>query len=344
MKCRVLINIFYASLLLIVAACERRPLEDFFYESALIPVKIDWTNSGIPVTDASGSGYVHRVSLRFFPKDGSPVFDRYMESNVIEGEIEVPVGEYSVVVFNESVHDIYWEDAIYFTDINSYSDFAANIVADMASNHPFYKPLVGENLIVEPFRLASWSIDDFNVTNDMVLQINWQRNGANGTRAPQTDDMINALTKIVMRQLTHTVTVHAWVENLSSAQLLQGAARGFAKKVYMASALTEQIQATHIFVLNSRKWDDASQTNGTVEKSFLSFGILPMPSDYWLNMDVLFTTGVIYDQPLLYDVSDGVVRQAQMSININISLNIKLPYVEGGIYVGDWEDENITLQ
>ena len=335
-----MIKMAYAVVLsLIITACERRPLEEEYYESALIPVKIDWSRSGIPVTDAGGSGYVHRVSLRFFPKDGSPAFDRYLETNVIEGVIAVPIGEYSVVVFNESVYDIYWEDAIYFTEIDDYNNFAANIVTDDASNYPLYTPLSGENLIVEPFMLASWSIDDFSVTRDMVRQTNWQKNG---TRAPQANDMMNALTKIVMRQLTYVVTVTVQVENLCSVQHIQCAARGFAQKVYMASARTVQVPATHIFLLNGRRWDDASQINGTVEKSFLSFGQLPQPSEYWLNLNVLFTTGELYDQPLLYDVSNRVLNQIQMDINLN--LNIKLPYIEGGIHVGNWDDENIILQ
>jgi hypothetical protein len=331
-------RIYLVAILMIAVSCERRPLEEQYFESALIPVKIDWSNSGIPVTDASGNGYVHRVSLRFFPKNGSSPFDRYMETNVIEGNIEVPIGEYSVIVFNESVHDIYWEDAIFFTDINSYSDFAANIVADNSSNYPLYTPLSGENLIIEPYMLSSWSIDDFSVTDDMVWQTRWQ----SGIPTPQTNTMINALSNIVMRQLSYKVTVKAWVENLCSAQLIQCAARGFAQKVYMASAQTTQTPATHLFLLNSRRWDDVSQINGTVENAFLSFGRLPQQSQYWLNMDVLFTTGELYNQPLLYDVSNQVLNQTLMNIEINI--NINLPYVAGGIYVGDWDDETIILK
>ena len=339
MKMRGFIKMIYLGAILMTAsACERRPLEDQYFDSALIPVKIDWNYSGIPVTDNSGSGYVHRVSLRFFPKDGSPAFDRYMETNVIEGKIEVPVGEYSVIVFNESVHDIYWEDAIFFTDINNYSAFAANIVADNVSNYPLYTPLSGENMIVEPYMLASWSIDNFSVTSDMVWQTRWH----SGTPTPQSNAMINALSNIVMRQLTYTVTVKAWVENLCSAQLIQCAARGFAQKVYMASAQTTQTPATHLFLLNGRRWDDASQINGSVEKGFLSFGRLPQPSLYWLNMDIISTTGELYNQPLLYDVSNQVLNQTLRNININI--NINLPYVEGGIYVGDWDDETIVLK
>ncbi len=319
-------------------ACERRPLEDDFGVTARIPVKIDWSRSNIPVTDASGSGYVHRVSLRFFPKDGSAAFDRYLETNVIEDNIEVPVGEYSVVVFNESVDDVYWEDAILFSDVDDYENFAATIVPADAAKYPFYRQLAGEELIVEPLRLASWSLDDFTVTEDMVA-----RTYARTKVSSQATDPENALTHIVMRALTHNVNITAHVENLSSAQLLQGAMRGFARKVYMASGETTRTPATHIFKINNRVWDDVSKKHGTVSKSFLSFGRLPGPEEYRLNIDAVFIDGTIYDGQLLWDVTGEVASAPPEAIDIDIGIEIQLPLITDGIFVGDWEDEIIRL-
>lgn len=320
------------------SGCQRRPLEDEYSETARIPVKIDWSKSNIPVTDTHGNGYVHRVSLRFFPKDGSPAFDRYLEQNVIEGEIDVPIGEYSVVVFNESVYDTYWQDAIYFSGVDSYSGFAAHIVNDPAENYPHYTPLAQETLAVEPFRLASWSLDDFKITKEIVTRTRalTRANYAGG-------DTEIALTKIIMRPLTYNVNVTAHVENLCSAQLLQGAMRGFAQKAYMASARTMQVPATHIFKLNSRRWDDNDQKHGTVSKTFLSFGPLPQAALYMVNVDAVYVTGEVHDTPLLFDVTDQVNAQAS-EIDIEIIIDLSLPYVEGGIGVGDWDDEVHTIQ
>ncbi len=322
----------------IFTACERRPLEEEFGVTALIPVKIDWSLSNIPVTEARGNGLVHRVSLRFFPKNGSPAFDRYLELNVIEGEIEVPVGEYSVVVFNESVYDIYWEDAIRFSDVDDYENFAATIVPDDAANYPVYRRLAGEELIVQPFRLASWSLDDFSVTREMVAKTRSKTRMASRAQDPE-----NALTGIVMRALTHNVNVTAHVENLSSAQLLQGAMRGFARKVYMASAETTQAPATYIFKLNSRVWDVGSNRHGTVSRSFLSFGPLPRNEEYWLNVDAVFIDGSIHDEQLLWNVTERVISHPTGAIDIDIDLNMDLPLITEGIFVGDWDDEIIRI-
>ncbi len=337
MKKATAFSILTAAAILLLTACKRRPLEDDFGVTALIPVKIDWSRSNIPVTEARGNGLVHRVSLRFFPKDGSAAFDRYLELSVIEGEIEVPVGEYSVVVFNESVYDIYWEDAITFSDVDSYENFAATIIPDNAANYPFYRPLTGEELIVAPFRLASWSLDDFRVTNEMVA------NTRSATRTTRADGPENALTKIVMRALTRNVNVTAHAENLSSAQLLQGAMRGFARKVYMASAETAPTPATHVFKLNSRVWDAGSDRHGTVSKSFLSFGRLPQDDDYQINVDAVFIDGTIHEEQLLWDVTDQVTAHPADAIDINIDLAMELPLITEGIFVGDWDDEIIKI-
>lgn len=337
---KLLVVLFIAVVATQFTSCERRPLEEEFYETALIPVKIDWSKSGIPVTEPDGSGYVHRVSIRFFPKDGSPAFDRYLESNVIEGRIEVPIGEYSVVIFNESVRDMYWDDAIMFSDIDDYSNFSATIKYDNLENYPFYNPVLGEKVIVEPFLLSSWSLETFNVTEEMVLIT---RDVTSTQKSTEADEMINALSNVVMRHLTHNVTVTAKVKNLVSAQLIQGALRSFAGKVYLASAQTEEVPVTYVFKLNSRRWDDAAKINGTVSKSFLSFGRFPQNEQYWLNMDVIFVTGERYNQPLLFDVTSKVTVQPRENINIAIDVNCELPFVEGGVDVGEWDDEEIII-
>lgn len=312
-------------------ACERRPLEDITYSTAPIPVKIDWSKSGISVTKPTGEEYVHRVSLRFYPKDGSEVFDRYLEGNITEGNIEVPVGKYSVVVFNESIYDPYWSKSVFFTDVNDYSKFAAHVINDDVTLYPFYDSIPGETVVVEPLRLASWSLDNFEVTADVVVD----ECGTPVSKKVPTD-----LTKIVMRKLTYNVNVLAEVQNLRSAQFIQGAIRGFSNKVYMASGLNAQTPTTHIFTFNGRKWNTGSQTDGTTEKDFLSFGLLPSPGQYILPVNVLFVTGELYKptEPLLYDVSS----QTNSNVNSDIKIRIKfvLPYKEGGIDVGDWDDED----
>ncbi|MDR2935761.1 MAG: DUF5119 domain-containing protein [Rikenellaceae bacterium] len=350
----------------LLGSCERRPLEeDDIMTTALIPVRVDWSRSNIPVTEAdlTGGSHVHRVSLRFYPEDGSPVFERHLEGNIFEGQVELPVGRYRVIAMNESVDDVsYWEDAITFSDADDYDRFVATInplpAAERAERFPFYRPAAGENVVVEPLRLASWSLDDFEVTEEMVAVSRGYRAAASDS----TEEMLGALTRVAMRNLTYNVNVTAHVKNLVSAQAMHTAVSGLAGKVYLASARTERHPSTHLFLLNGRTWD-TNNTDGTTRKSFLSFGRLPQDAaaeSYRIALDVLLVTGELYTAsgPMLFDVTKQVRASSGTDINLYIPEesespdkpgfsdkpgSIDLPYVEGGINVGDWDDEEIEL-
>ena len=87
--------------LIVVVACKRQELGGSCYVSVRLYVDVNWDNSGISPTKIAVDD-VHRVSLRFFPKDGSEPFERYLETNVYGGYIEVPIGDYSIMAMNES--------------------------------------------------------------------------------------------------------------------------------------------------------------------------------------------------------------------------------------------------
>ncbi len=330
--------LIYILLGITIASCERRPLEEELYITARIPVKIDWSNSGINPATQSATDDVHRVSIRFFPKDGSVPFDRYLNVNVFEGEIEVPLGSYSVVVFNEGIEDRgYWGDHIYFTDVNNYSQFAANLVEDK-SRYDYYPPHTQEMLAVEPLKLASWSADDYEITPETIT-----RTRTKAKPGQQPDDTL----RVSMRSLFYQSTVVARVTNLNSAldNGIHGALQGFANKVYMASGLTEQSPSTFLFRFNNRKWDDASKTNGTTEFSFLTFGLLPAPAQYGLFVDILTADGKRYVpvDPLQFDITNQIDVQINISIGINIEVKIELPVVKGGIKIDDWDNDEIII-
>lgn len=314
-------------------ACERRSLYDDCLGDVSIPVKIDWSISGITPNSGSEVDFVHRVSIRFFPKDGSPAFDRYLEGDVFEGEIHVPKGTYSVVVYNEAVDDIYWSDAIRFDDVNDYNLFSANIIEISPLPYDFYTPQPGETFAAEPLKLASWSLDHFEVAL-------YKKN------CNECNDEINtALTKVKLRRLVIPVHVVAEVTNLKSAMRMEAALTGMASKVYMASGESATSPTTHLFAFRSPVWNDATEIDGWVERNLLSFGRLSQPSVYSLNMGVIFVTGERYipDIPLRYDVTNQVIS-SQQSENIEIRVKLLLPVVDDGINIGGWDDEDHIIQ
>lgn len=326
--------------------CTRRPLCDCETEgnkpgeSAMIDVKIDWSRSGIDpkVENRSDGDYVHRVSLRFFPKDGSEAFDRYLESNIFEGEISVPIGDYSVVVFNESIYDPYWIGVVEFENVDNYEDFTARLTDDEPTQFDFFDFDEGMDLSVEAFKLASWSIDNFSVSENMTLS---------GAQLSDSEEaMKRALTNIELRRLTTTTTIYADVENLSSVYRLHAALEGLSESVNITTGEPYSSTTTHVWQLTRVEWDDESeQRHGTISEERLTFAAPNVETTHTLTLEVLLINGSRYEpeNPLKYDVSDqirGLTRYADNDLKARVSAS--LPYVTGQIVVGDWGDDNVV--
>ncbi|MFR9557092.1 MAG: hypothetical protein SNJ35_05910 [Rikenellaceae bacterium] len=77
-------------IIFVMIACERNsiPCSTLSPQSALIPVAVDWSESGLYVAESrNDEDEVHRLSLRFFPDDGGEPFERYLESNLNSANI-----------------------------------------------------------------------------------------------------------------------------------------------------------------------------------------------------------------------------------------------------------------
>lgn len=323
-------------LLIVMFGCIHEEIDpNCKYQSVQIPVLVDWSHSGINPTKNESDDYVHRVSFRFFPKDGSRPFELYLEENVYNGLIEVPVGVYDLIVMNESVYDVYWSDVVRFLNIDDFGSISAEVCEANPNQYDFYKPSPSEMFMVDIPKMASWSIQNYSITN----------------RHSQCDTL-----RVPMQKLTHTCRVLATVKNLKSVSLMRGAKRGFAKRVYLASRITHETPATLFFVFNGRIPQVGSSTDGTTEYSFRSFGALPITAEYTLGVDVILADGRRYipqhTSDLEFNVTKYVVDYyASMGITrvvsdrIEIPISLTLPLVEGDIGVGEWgDDDTITVE
>lgn len=332
---------------ILCTSCERQVLFDACkHKSALIPVVVDWKHSGIDPTKSNEEDLVHKVSFRFFPKDGGQPFELYLEGNVHEGYLEVPIGEYKLLVMNESVLESYWSEFIRFSDINSFEQISAEILADNPERFEYYKPAPDERFMINIPKLASWSLTDYPITFETV----------NDTRGLNEDKIKQHTLYVDMQRVTHDCKVVATVKNLKSVQLMRGAERGFANKVRLSSRQTYYTPATHLFIFNGRKPINGSQTDGTTEWNFRTFGILPQSFNYTLGVDIILTDGCRFvpeDPNLLemnvnnyvYDYFTQPISDRLQKDYIEIPFALSLPVVEGGIDVGDWgDDEDIIIK
>ncbi len=288
---------------------------EVIHTTARIPVKINWAKSGFEIqSDGSptkqGDGSVHRATIRLFPTDGSEPIELYLEGNVFEGVIDIPVGEYSVIAMNESIYDSYWQgsesggfQSVVFESVNSYEDFSARV--RNSNTNPtgyFFTEYQSEDyqFIQPPLRLASWSLDTIIVTQEMADY----SQGVVGAKLEGVDkEMFYALTRdnltdedgIDMRAMTYNVSVGLRVKNLSSVSTIRGAVLGFVDRANMRTAMGYRETATktmvQYFTFNGRKnWYDADDQymgdgwqpeigdniyedfTGETTASFLSFG------------------------------------------------------------------------
>ena len=344
MKNIININIYtLAAALLVVLlfnACERRELEDDYMLSALIPVRIDWSLSGVPVEE------MHRASVWLFPHDGKTPLEYRLEGNLTYREIAVPAGVYSVLVFNETIEKEDW-NGITFKGTNRYETFAA--VAVTQDTRGFYTRSEELPLVAEPDAIAAWSLDRFEVTPEMVTSTRSLSQNRSALEREVPD-----LTVIKPLPRFEHVVITAYVTNLSSSMQATGTIDGMAGGVYMASGEKIPEPAVHAFILNGRVYD-ANGNDGTTTRTFNIFGRLPKPARHNLNIDFLLTNGTLHPREE-FDVTDLIVTKMNEIVrthiinlgygNLNGDHPIKLPEREmgAGISVDEWEEVIIPVR
>jgi hypothetical protein len=313
-------------------ACKRRPLEMGDHFTALIPVNIDWSRSGVSTSD------MHRATVMLFPEEGGMPLEYLLEGNLISRTIEVPVGVYSVLVFNETLNDTDWQ-GISFINTDDFHNFSA--VGRAVTSRGPYTRATGLPLTENPESLAAWSLDRFEVTEDILAR-------SRMTSRAALEREVDALTHVVPTPRIEQMRITANVRHLSSSMQATGTISGLASGVKMASGekIAEQT-AAHAFVLNNRKYDnDPDGRHGTTERTFNIFGhpqeltLKPMDIDFLLN------DGTAHPTVSYTDVHSMIVRDATTIPLTNVlNVDTELPEVAGdsSITVSDWDEVIIPL-
>jgi hypothetical protein len=332
---------------------------DFTPETALIPVHIDWSKSGLKVEE------IHRASVLLYPEKGGEPLEYRLEGNLTDKEIQVPIGIYSVIVFNESTDPTDWK-SITLKDKESYQKFAA--VALEVTSRGFYSRADDFPLIDNPDPLAAWSLDKFEVTKEVLLRSRSRSRSTRNTRADSRaeealDEQVESLSNIVPTPRIETMTVTARVENLDSSTQSTGILNGMSSGVYMASGERMTTTGAHTFILNGRQYDDTDDDgesdDGTTTKTFNVFGRQPADAHVDLYLDFLLTDGTLFPRQS-FDVSNMIERDTEaipVSNSILVGMEdrdpdsddheIILPDLNvkaGSVTVGEWEDVIVPMK
>jgi hypothetical protein len=324
---------------LVLNGCERRQLEDEDMQTALIPVCIDWSESGVEVEK------MHRASVWLFPANGRTPLEYRMEGNLSYREIAVPVGVYSVLVFNETIEENDW-NGIAFTGTNRYETFAAVAVPEPVIG--IYNRSDNLPLIVNPDAVAAWSLDRFEVSREMINRTRplSQNKSALIAEAPH-------LTVVKPQPRFERVVVTAYVTNLSSSMKATGTMDGLASGVYMVSGKIISEPAVHALIFNKRVYDNNGY-DGSTTCTFNVFGRL-QPANHQLNIDFLLNDGTLHPREefnvtnLIVTKTDEIVRTHTIKLgysNLKGDHLMEHPVIEsfGGISVDKWDEIIIPMQ
>lgn len=334
-------------IIVVLLGCKRREMsEESYVLTALIPINIDWSEAKLD-PDNDPQDDVYSASAWFYSQDddSQDVIIKRL-TNPSGDTIELPVGTYSVLIFNNTINDF---ANIEFRGTDSFDSFEAYSSSDTQSI--FYSKADGTSTSVKPDILATWSITDFEVSQEMVTV---SRNGGYSAMATRsTEENLAKLSDVKPQLVVDTASVTVHVQGLNNASSATGVHTGLSSSVYMASGTTSDNQTSHTFTLSNRTYYDDSSSDGTVSASYRSFGRHSQTDTLSHSLQIDFTLNDSSSHPTQeFDVSDQVnSSSSRLQLSTTVGLEdsdsdhtIVLPDVSidgDGFNIGldDWDTE-----
>lgn len=287
-------NILVFSIALLLSSCYRRPLEGICEDEALIPIGAVWTMANIKPQN---------VTALFYNQDnGELVLEHRFENNPnrIQTYASVPVGKYTVVVFNELRGQIKGVGLRGYENVSTLEAFAVPNpnVKNRSNTHPY---------VYNPEILASVMVRDFEITNEMI---NASHNASNGIEvSPAMKETIETLVGLVPLRKVHRLNIVAHVKGLNNARMPALVdLLGITESYTFEEDRNTHIVAAQQFTMSNRVYDDNAKRNGTISTTIYTFGLLGekpsavgVQNDSSVQLDFLF---------MLVDKESTLVRQS----------------------------------
>ncbi|MFI3321329.1 MAG: DUF5119 domain-containing protein [Rikenellaceae bacterium] len=374
MKNRIIIA-FAVLFTLVSTSCHRQDLEDIYYTRAMLPVLIDWETKAYMDIANDPDGDLYSASVWLFPTEnstyqGDPL--EYKLSYALHDYIEVPVGEYDVLVFNKTVGD--YSSNVGFRGTDSFKTFEYYVANDSRQSLFSKAEDDEESRGLDPDLLAAWSFDNDKklvITADLVgeyekveefrSRTKYKSTSSESTKVTADDfdglkEELLQLIDVVPERLTHSVTVTESIENIHSIAAAQGTLKGVSNSLFLAEKRYNEESTSHIFDFTTKTVTDESGRNGDLSATFNIIAKYPDQNAAY-SIETLFTLvdeyedSLIYptppDSPFSFDVSEQV-NSAEIDeynhFDIIITDKIELPDISVGggggfdVSVDDWED------
>lgn len=324
------VNIYIIGVLL-VSSCKQELCQPIVQsDNSAITLSVDWSQSNIDLSQISN------LSIYAYPEDGGLPYMK-VSGNLESASLSLPVGSYSLLVFNDIVGDL---SGISFSGYDTYSGFCAEVVEQSVTSDMYYDLADDEVLATDHDQFVVWRMAEFEVTSNMVS-------------CPYCE-LIHSETielDVIPTALTVQCSFIIRIENLNNAQIIQGVLKGFAAGAYPVSderfAYSDE-SVIYSVEFTSATYDDDSTIDGVVEAEITTFGKLADESQtYLLVLDIILNSG----ERLMFtrDITEQVVEQDNIRILISLESSenlLTLPSYEGtGFGVESWGGgESVDLQ
>ena len=168
----------------LATSCRRQDLEYEFAEAARIPIFIDWSKADIQPQN---------VTVLVYDQASGKLFKEHKfahNNNKIQSYIDLPVGKYTVVVFNEL------RDQIDYVRISGYEELSTLRAYVVQNNDPLVR---ADDVfyVNEPGILAAKLIANFEVTESMIANNFYFSKTRGRSVTLKSDDPLNMLMGIV---------------------------------------------------------------------------------------------------------------------------------------------------
>ncbi|WP_298648810.1 DUF5119 domain-containing protein [uncultured Proteiniphilum sp.] len=342
-------NTMVFSVLLMMFSCERRPLEEMCEDKALLPIGTVWTLADIEPQN---------ITALFYNQDnGKLVLEHRFENTPgrIQTYASVPVGKYTVVIFNEL------RGQIQGVGIRGYENLST--LEAYAAPDPNYKNRSNDNAYVyDPDILASVMVHDFYVTDEMISYSHLY----NGEAINQSmKESLETLVGLVPLRKVHQFSMVVHVKGLNNARMPALVdLLGIAESYNFREDKNTRTGAVQQFTMNNRTYDSDSRKDGTISGTVYTWGLLGekpneanVQRDSPVQMDFLFML-VDAERTLvrqIVDVTSSIQLQTEShgatTLNLYVELPDPLPDVvpEGGGNSGfeteiiDWDIIEVPL-
>ncbi len=349
-------------------SCNRQELVDPYKYLAYIPVSTDWSDSQLDMSE------VGNVSIYFYPTGGGePVIK--ISNNLNFNLVELPVGEYSVLIFNDMVDNI---KGVNFSNESSYDNFSVGTIEEGVTLPTFYAiDSSVERLATQHSRVASWSMDEFTVDETMIEYTRStefdsyiaevrSRSESRGDYTSSKSDSEGASTRVELPEsksvevtkamtksleelsnvevapLTTIVNISVRVINLNNAMTIETVLKGTASGSYFTQEqnISDDGRSQLYFLeVSDREYDDPTNgIDGYINFSHNTFGRVAEDEEYTLFFDITTQTGdvVTFER----DITDAILTNIEENCTIEIDLEVEN---DGVITLDPYEEAGFSV-